>query len=332
MKNKNTIKFKLRIQKFFLKPGSDEKSMLKDWINDTFVTILDNADFDPDDKGKITNRENKTSQTHVIDSQMELYLYREQVAGAMKTEVNQVLSGVNLTSAVGAIATTGGLSNILMSPMENQQSYSQLMIPPLTVHKAIQYLDNQYGFYKSGSIIYFGLKDNYILNYKGGCSAFATGEKQQTNIVVLAKDNINVTDSGMLEKGGAQYYANWNPEDVKINNNSITNDVLYGNNVNVVDSSTTGITKGTSTAISKGKNNTATVRNDTENQWMADTYTAQSNSESVVFTGAIEGLDLDAFTPNKKFNIIFEDTRLTNKYRGVYFLTGIKTTFQSMGA
>lgn len=64
---------------------------------------------------------------------------------------------------------------------------------------------------------------------------------------------------------------------------------------------------------------------------MADTYTAQSNSESVVLTGALANVDLDAFTPNKRFNVVFEDTRLTNKYKGIYFLTGIKTEFTNTG-
>lgn len=331
MNNKNTIKFKVRIQKFYRKPGSEDKSMMKDYISGTFVTIMDSSELDTDNKGAITNRTNQDSQTDTINTTMDLYLFREEVASSMKTEINQVLSGVNLTTAIGVIGSTGGLTNILMSPLENQQSYNQLMIPPLVVHKAIQYLDNQYGFYKAGSIIFFGLKNNYILNFKGGCTAYASGERQQTNLLILTKDNTIATESGMFDRNEKQYYVNWEIVDVHPNNNSITNDVLYGNNVNVVDSSTTGITKSTSSAISKGTNNTATIKNTTENQWMADTYTAQSNSESVVLTGALSNVDLDAFTPNKRFNVVFEDTRLTNKYKGIYFLTNIRTEFTNTG-
>ena len=64
---------------------------------------------------------------------------------------------------------------------------------------------------------------------------------------------------------------------------------------------------------------------------MSNTYVAQTNSNNVVLSGQISNVDLDAFTPNKKYQIVFEDTRLTNKYMGIYFLTRLSVQFVNTG-
>lgn len=334
MKNKTTVKFKIRIQKYYVSPGNNDRSMVRDYVNDTFSLIMDDEDFDdemPDQVNRSTTEDTDSFEMRE-NAKTELYLYRDEVSSAMKKQTNEVLNGVNLTTAVGLIASNAGLKNILMSPMENQQTYSQLILPPLTVHKAIQYLDSQYGFYKSGAVIFFGLKTNYILNFKGGCTAYENGEYQQTTLLVSSDLGGTSLESGMVMRSGNQYYVYWKASDVKVGNQSITNDVLYGNNVNVVDSSTTGITKAQSTAVTtKGVSNTATIKNETENQWMSNTYVAQTNSNNVVLSGQISNVDLDAFTPNKKYQIVFEDTCLTNKYMGIYFLTRLSVQFVNTG-
>jgi hypothetical protein len=42
--------------------------------------------------------------------------------------------------------------------------------------------------------------------------------------------------------------------------------------------------------------------------------------------------DIDMVTPNKKFNLVFEDTGLTSKYNGVYMLTSINHKFIKDGS
>ena len=334
MKNKLSVKFKLRIQKYYVTPSSQDASLMKDYINDTFSLI-------PDDDDVNANKNTSVSKSSIDDASsvpvkddyvMELFLYRDEVATAMKTQINDVLTGVSLTDAIGYICGSVGLKNVLLSPLDNQKTYSQLILPPLSVHKELQHLDSQYGFYKSGSMIYFGLKNSYILNFKGGCTAYANGEIQQVNFLVLKKYQNTTIDSGMFLMNNTQYNINWLPDKVKANNKSVTNDVLYGNSVSVVDSSTTEIASSTSKAVTKGKSSNSTIlRNDGENTWMANTYTAQTNSESMVLTGSVSNVDLDAFTPNKKMNVIFEDSSSTNKFKGIYLLSKATFEFLNLG-
>lgn len=334
MNNKNTVKFKLRIQKFYVKPGGEDKSCVRDWINETFSLIMDDLSINESSGSDELEKRDKSisSDAHSdFDNALDLYLYRDETTNAMKTQINEVLNGVTLTDAVGYMLGTAKITNALMSPMENNKVYSQLVIPPLTVNKAISYLDVQYGFYKSGSMIFFGLDKTYILNYKGGCTAFSNGEVKETNFLIPENTNVNAVDEGMLNKSSSAFYVVWKKDSINIENESISQDILNGNNAVVIDSSTTEIKTTTSKTITTGGNNTAIIQNDTENQWISETYTAQKSSNSVIITGAVKNIDVSCLTPNKKYNIIFEDSKLVNKYKGNYILANSYIRFVNAG-
>ena len=61
--------------------------------------------------------------------------------------------------------------------------------------------------------------------------------------------------------------------------------------------------------------------NKTENRWLGDVYTTQSAMNSIVIELRMNNIDMDLLEPNKKFNIIYEDTELMEKYSGEYVLS-----------
>lgn len=318
MQNKNTVKFKLRIQKYYCDPDGQNPSLMRDWLNATFTLILDEEADTIQKNAPDTKWSSYSSEAEKQNCSDEFFFYRDEVATAMKTVVNNVMSGENLTNAINYTCSEAGISNMIISPLENQKTYSQLILPPLTVPKELQHLDSQYGFYKNGAVIYFGLKNSYVLNFKGGCTAYQQGESQQTNFIVLAPNQNESMESGMIMKNDGHSNIHWKITDLQINNESVTNDVVGGNNVTVVDTSTTSITKTQSSAVTKGPANTQVIKNDTENAYLSTTLTAQNNAAGDVITGSISNIDLDAITPNKKFTLIFEDTQLASKYKGIY--------------
>ena len=104
-------------------------------------------------------------------------------------------------------------------------------------------------------------------------------------------------------------------------NDSITNDVLKGNDVVYVDSLSGDVTQTSSGATSLQENSVKIEVNKTENSWIGDTYAAQSSINSVVIELRMNNIDMDLLEPNKKFNIIYEDAELMNKYSGEYVLS-----------
>jgi hypothetical protein len=61
-------------------------------------------------------------------------------------------------------------------------------------------------------------------------------------------------------------------------------------------------------------------------------YTAQTQAKSIVITLRLENIDASIFTPNKKYNVIFEDKKYTKKYNGKYIIAGIDHEFSDDGS
>ena len=45
----------------------------------------------------------------------------------------------------------------------------------------------------------------------------------------------------------------------------------------------------------------------------------------------MEDFDVNSFTPNRRFNVLFEDPRYTTKYSGDYTLSAVNHTFIKNG-
>ena len=60
-------------------------------------------------------------------------------------------------------------------------------------------------------------------------------------------------------------------------------------------------------------------------------YTAQTNAKSDIISIRLQNFDISAFTPNKQFNVIFEDSKYTKKYNGKYILAGMSYSLNSEG-
>ena len=337
LKNKDNLDIRLRVQKYYTKDGKKKEYVAGDWINDTFTLIMDENDMsrssDIDRKeDKYEKKEKKSDKTKEMNNSLELYLYRKEVATAMQSQMNEIFTECTLTSAIAWALGKAGVRNMLMSPLENGNTYKPLYIPPLTLDKLIMYLDIMYGFYKAGSVLFFGLKYSYLLNYKGGSTAYYAGERRNSTIFVPKQGDSENAQGGSVETGDTStYYYNMEYGAVNFTNDSVTSDVIYGTNALVVNSDDGSIVSADSGATVKDNNNYTVMENTTANPWLGDIYTYQTSSSSNVITGSIENCDIDGIEPNKKWNIIFEDTKLTNKYNGDYFLTESTIEFTNDG-
>jgi len=325
LKNKNSLKVKLEIQKYGKYESRDNATIIsKQYINDTFVTIMDDLDYnrekDLDLEKSLVSADPNDEEFSKNDNMLELYLYREEVANGIKKQINCVCSNATLSTVITYILGNAGIKNALVSPLENNKVYKELLLPPLTVNKLLGHLDAAYGFYKKGSIIFFGLDRSYILNFKGGCSVYETNEKKETCIMVPKLLSESAYMSGTVENNDDRHYFICNYTDISFENKSTTNNVING-----TSTITTNIYGNKNTSDGKsnviGTSNTKIVNNTGVNEWLAQTYTAFSNASSTVIYISVIDIDLAAITPNKNFVFVFEDNELSNKYKGNYLLT-----------
>lgn len=332
IKNKNNTKFKVRIQSYFIKDGNaSDKSMMRDIINDTFVIFTDenNDDYDIDEK-KEAKTDKDENELDKVGNNIELFLFKDNVTKIRSTN-NFILESCDLTTAVTYLLGKAGVSKVLMSPFDNTKSYPQLILPPQSIEKQLKYLNSSYGFHRKGSLIYFGLFHTYVLDYKGGCTAWYKKEYKETNIYVLEKTNHDGSlGSNILKPNVEQFYVNVLTEGVDIQNNSLSANNIQGVKPTVVNMRENS-TQSQSPGISAPSENETMFFNNSQNEYLAEAVAAYQQSNNIIITIEIENVNIEAFNPNKKYNIIFENTQLNQKYKGTYRISEASHHFTNNG-
>ncbi len=337
IKNKDTVKFKVRLQKYSKEILSNKISLVTDVINDTFSVFLGDEDAQFDEAGYNQRREAEGLKKgelsmHELNHTLDLFLFKDVYVSNIRNNVNIIAQSVNLTTLVSWLLTQGKCNGALMSPLENKKVYSPVIIPPLSVIDAIRHLDSEYGFYRKGAIIYFALDRPYILNYKGGCTAWVRNEWKDTSILVLNKENKDSRiASTIMRQGEKIHYINVMADDIQIANDTITSNVTGGSNAMVIDAHNDSINNNNSGATVKGQSQTKMLFNDSNNEFLGTTFAAQQKANSCIINASISEFNLEAISPNKSISFIFEKSELTQQYRGLYRIASSLIKFSKDG-
>lgn len=342
LKNKDKLKFYLRIQKYFHYSDSKKKSLMRDYINGNFDLILDDDNEDMMEQlkremeqknFKHTKKDDKND-LHMVDNIVEFFLFDSSKIKKTKKNVNHILVNANVTDAISLICTECGIKDLLMSPVNNKETYKELFIPPLTCREAIQFIDTYYGLYKKGSILYFGFNQTYLLADTGKCTAWVKSEHTTTEVVIPSATSKHTTECGILKKEKPQkmVYVIADYKTMDIRNESVSKDILKANDSSFVDNFTGSTENDQSDATTKTSNSERIFENKTENKYLGKTYTSQMKSNSTLVTVRISDFDVDTIQPNKRFLLAFEDTKLGKKYNGEYSLASSSSTYVKEGS
>lgn len=335
--NKTNCKLHLRIRMYYETVDTKKKSVYKDYINDNFNIIEDASQEDmehalkqeiskKDYKKLIKDDANEMKKTD--QNRVSFFLFKAIDGG--RRQVGAVLKNANITDAISYICTVAGRDNIIMTPPDNKTKYRQLLIPHTTVIKALSFIDTYYGIYKKGSMIWFDFNKTYIIPYSGDCKAWLKKEVKSVTIIIPKSINTNKNNTnGMLvkSKDKANYYVVTSSAYMNIKNESISTNYIKGNDVTIVDSYSGKVTEGKSKAKTQKAAHATVKINHTENNYLASMYTSQSNAKSVVITLRMFNINAAVFTPNKKYNLVFEDKKYSKKYNGKYIVSMITHKF-----
>lgn len=323
IKEKDSLKVKLNIRKYYRRNSDDEKSLESNYINGVFTLILDDSvntiDSSAHDK---EYPEGDKNEMNAITNMMELFLFKGDLIKSNTTLLNVILKGANVSAAIGYLLSKVGASRILMTKPDNQEIYDELKIPPLKIAKAFAFVDSYYGIYNTGSIIYFGLDRGYIIPFCKPSNAYESGEVDTVTIIV---PNIGsqITDNICTVKkynDTSKNYLIADPSSFSPANRGVTGKVLNAEDVEVVKNDTGEVSK------SKEKNKTTEII-PSENPFYKQIYDATVKSNESVIVIAFKDGDFGVLTPNKKYQFIFEDTSLSKQYQGTYYLCQCDISF-----
>ena len=199
LKNKDTVKFKIRIQKYQIDTSGNKTSLYEDYINDTFSLILNDDDNDLQEETRKKMYPNgDEGELAAMVNDVEFFLFKSSFIKSTKSKINVILKDCSIQNAIGYISNEYNLSKLLMSPVDNREIYDYLLIPPLTCTQALKYIDSFYGIYEEGSVIYLDFNKTYILIFGKLASAYTKNEKKNTYIIIPEYGNIMTNNIGSV--------------------------------------------------------------------------------------------------------------------------------------
>lgn len=324
IKHKSDVKVHIELVRYYMK-GTDTKKSLKEvHIRKTFSLILDDAVNTVSESAHAKEYpEGDENAMNAVNMGMELFLFAGDLIKANTGIINAVLKNCTITDALMAIITKIGIKkNLIMPTSDNATIYPELVIPPLKLSHALSFLDSYYGIYRTGTIIYFGITRNYILPYCRRCKALASKEQEIVNIVV-PKTGSNITDklcTAVKKSSPKSIYIIADSESFDPKNKDVTGKILQAETVDVVDNERGRVN------YTKEANKKVVIKPG-ESTFYKQAYTTRVNATSVVITVMLKDCDLSVLTPNKVYQFLFEDTKLTKLYKGKYHLVNVDISY-----
>ena len=335
--NKLDVKFRMRLQKYIYDTNNNPK-VKKDVFNTIFSSFidegtpfLDKKEYEEANKVAVLDKDGQIPTT-IGGNDITFYLFKESNLLNSKKIINTVLSSANMTQTLTFLLSKAGISDVLMVPLDNKNNYNEIILPPLTVLGNMIYLDNQYGFYKDGTLIFFDIDCVYIIDKSGKCKAFRKGEYKKT--VITVRDTINpqsLMPGSYDDTEKKIIYVNIDPRDVAISNMTVIKDQIDGNNrllINPASGATAVIKPKT---VQRGEGTYKVLYKKYNNPFINSSEQKRVESDNRVINVTMSDIDIDAFTPNKEFTFTFEDIVINKQMGGNYRLVNSNFIFVKNG-
>ena len=283
---------------------------------ETLKKRLDMNNTDSASSNKDINDENYFESQNTID----LYLFNPSLLKASRHLHNAVYTSGTLQNIIGHMLSVSKHDKVLMSRIENTEVYNELLLPANPVYKNLLYLDQYFGLYKTGAIIYYDIDVLYILNTNGKVTTKRKNEWTESSFLIPELEK-SIPGSGMIRQPGENiFYLTVSEGDINPQKTSIMKNVDTGSKVKIAISDDTVINTVTSNQSYIDNQNTSITYVKKDNKYTGDILQArmQENEAMIYISG--NNLDINAFTPNKTFRIIYDEQSKCTKYKGEYRL------------
>lgn len=330
-KNEVTIRIRLQYQAF----DSDERKVFtRDSINTTFSLITDDENRYKDEPLRDDADKADKGSYNIADYTTEylLPLWKDSDLKAVRKVCNETFSNATISTVIGKVFGESGINNILISGLDNQNSYSAITIPPMSLMNVLKYLEKNYGTYYTGTRMFLDYKRAYIMSKSGVCDAFEENEYMRT-IFIVKKSNLSThyrvgtTD----DPESKVYYIFVEGDNVSSESPSSSDDAISGNNVTIVDSrgDETDIVEGA--GVQRGNGNSKIVSDNYGNIYNKSTLLSDITERNKRITITTMDYNEDALTPNKEFLLVFEDPK-RQADNGFYRIISSKMILRKKGS
>ena len=327
MKNKRDIVCKFELNKFGQDPEL-EKALVgpeKVWNMEFKIYLNDNDEavdtgtlfdsLDMNEKEAFDPNELEKEDYFESNNEVDVYLFNPKLLKASQKIYNEVITAGTLQNIVARVLTATGHKKVLMSPIENFETYQELLIPPLKAYKALMYLDQYYGLYKFGALIYYDLDKLYIINPNGKLTAKEKKEWTETSFLITKRDTA-IPGNAMIRKPGEKvFYVNIPEDNLSPYMPSIVNNENLGSIAKIVTADGTSVDYAEADqSFMNQRNEYIKYTRDEDTKYLKTILKArmEENECNIYING--DNFDINAFALNKTYKLIFDEQSKQKKY------------------
>ncbi len=337
--NKTTVKFIIKLRSYAYKDLDDTKPAKKDVFNTIFIPFIDDetpflerkeyenaakVSSDPETLGK------KPETTG--GNEFSIYLFKEDDILKSKKIVNTVLTSTNMTDAIAYVLTKAGINKVLMTPLGNSNTYSEVVIPPLSAMSLLKYLDAQYGFHVRGTIMFFDFDALYLIEKSYVATAWVKNEYKDVIFIIREPDDpIKYAPGIYTDDKKKTHFVNIFHENLKLANPAISKDQIEGINKTIVSSKPRNAATIRASSKARGSGTYQVFVNRYVNPYAtsAEKYRIESEGKIAVITSS--DVDISVFRANKQYTFKYSDTSINSKIGGKLRLSKSVFAFTNSG-
>lgn len=326
LKNRKDIVVKFALDKFGLDREAEEVNLEPEEVwNTEFNVYLNDQDSALDTKSLEESIEanSETGDINDIEDQnyfesdnaFEVYLFNPKLMTASTKTFNKVFTEGSLQNFVGELLTETKHEKVLMSPFENDEIYQEILVPSNPSYKGLIYLDQYYGFYKFGAMIYYDLDKLYIINPNGKCTAKEEDEWPETTFLVSVR-NMSMPGNGMVRKPDEKiFYINIPEDNLQPHQPSVSKNTEYGSAAKIVITDDIVIETGEADqSYMNQRNEFLQYNRKDDNKYTLNIVKARmEENECIIYING-DNFDINAFTLNKRYKLVFEETSKQERY------------------
>lgn len=303
--NKDIVRFYVTMNSYMVDETGKKITLNNSMYRNVFRTYIDENTPDIDKE----LRDAKYTESEKMNSDvMSIYLYDVNIVEKLYTSYNNIFTNISVFEAMmyymSKVISNCTLSCDVFDNMDDR--HKSMIIPTMTVKDIISYIDSYYGLYDCGSIIFMDTNKQYMLRYD-----LAKSDKVITIYLYSKLDNKSIKTGMYYDKNNT--YIVSDIYNININKMSLSQDLLLGNNIYVVDGENNIVDN-----INLGKSNRV-IHNDTPNKFVKGVIESKVRSMDIEIDLSVTGIDITKLTPDTKIKVVFDNPQLTKEYSNYFY-------------
>ena len=336
LENKTKARFRIRIDRFIMdQEGTPPTGRGTPIINGSFAMYTQDNEKKLDltlyNQTKEVTGETGTSMNDVGVTR-DLYVFIESAVNASRVTCNAVLLSAPVHDMMTYLLNKCGVPNVLMSPNMNGLAKDQTILPPLTFIRMFEYLEEKYGLYPHGALLFFDYNTTYLIDKSSECTAWRENEYKTTLITVFKSEKsdqfINGSWKDHAKKINIIHITRTN---VFMRTNSIINNEVEASTYKLVNAKSGKVSSVNASTQHRGGNTEKIVTDNMSNSYLAGTMANRQRGESESLEVAFTDIDITMLEPNKSFVFKFEDTDIDQARGGKYRISFSKFSIDIKG-